>query len=431
MSSAGNEIRGLFDTSVAIVTLQRTPDTLAHISLAVARSAGRLGIGAYAVHADRAAPAALSRYSRGGILYPGVASDDEWVQNLCRLGQRLGERPILVPIDDGDVFFLERHQETLASAFRFPRQPAGLVRRTSEKRGMTELCAELGIPTPDAIFPEDERSAREGGRALGFPVVMKRIDSSLPGREESPKVLMAADETALLAAYRRMESDVRPNVMLQEYIPGGSESVWMMNGYFGRESECLAAFTGRKLRQYPPDRGFTTLGVCTRNDAVERATRELAQKIGYRGIIDIGWRFDARDGEYKLLDLNPRLGATFRLFVGSNGMDVLRAMHLDLTGRPVPASLPVEGRKWVTEIHDLRTSSALVRRRDLSLGQWARSFAGVAETAWLAADDPLPAAAVAVRAGGRTLRRRGPAPAATHAAQDPRRAADAVGEECR
>ena len=31
-----------------------------------------------------------------------------------------------------------------------------------------------------------------------------------------------------------------------------------------------------------------------------------------------------------------RLGQTFRLFVGENGLDVLRALYLDLTGQPVP-----------------------------------------------------------------------------------------------
>jgi D-aspartate ligase len=47
------------------------------------------------------------------------------------------------------------------------------------------------------------------------------------------------------------------------------------------------------------------------------------QEIGYSGIVDIGYRYDRRDGEYKLLDVNPRVGATFRLFVDSNGMDVV------------------------------------------------------------------------------------------------------------
>ena len=111
---------------------------------------------------------------------------------------------------------------------------------------------------------------------------------------------------------------------------------------------------------------------------------ELAAAIGYHGIIDIGWRFDARDGSYKMLDLNPRLGATFRLFVGADGMDVVRALHLDMTGRPIPTDRAVEGRKWMTEFHDLRTSAILARRGDLSAGQWVRTVSGVSETAWIA-----------------------------------------------
>lgn len=155
----------------------------------------------------------------------------------------------------------------------------------------------------------------------------------------------------------------------------------------------------------PPERGFTTLGVCVGNEAVVQATRDLAKAIGYRGIIDIGWRFDARDGSYKMLDLNPRLGATFRLFVGADGLDVVRALHLDLTGRPIPSDRAVEGRKWMTELYDARTSLILARRGELSAAGWMRSLSGVAETAWLAADDPLPAASLSLRVAGRLARR--------------------------
>ena len=72
-----------------------------------------------------------------------------------------------------------------------------------------------------------------------------------------------------------------------------------------------------------------------------------------QGILDIGYRYDARDGRYKLLDANPRLGATFRLFVGDNGMDVTRAEYLHFTGQPVPVSHICTGRKWILEDADL------------------------------------------------------------------------------
>jgi ubiquinone/menaquinone biosynthesis C-methylase UbiE len=178
--------------------------------------------------------------------------------------------------------------------------------------------------------------------------------------------------------------------MLQEYIPGGPETVWMFNGYFDSSSRGLVGFTGQKLRQHPPYTGMSTLAVVRDNPEVRALTEQLMSAIGYRGIVDMGYRFDARDGRYKLLDVNPRVGATFRLFVGTNGMDVVRAMYLDLTGQPVPPSVAREGRKWILETHD--PVSCLTYHRDgvLSARAWVRSLRGIREGALFALDDPRP-----------------------------------------
>jgi D-aspartate ligase len=166
--------------------------------------------------------------------------------------------------------------------------------------------------------------------------------------------------------------------------------VWMFNGYFDESSECRLRFTGKKIRQSPPYTGATTLGVCEANPAVEQDTVRLMKAVGYRGILDIGFRFDERDGQYKLLDVNPRIGGTFRLFVGPNGMDVLRAMYLDLTGQPVPSTSLPEGRRWIVEPLDVLSSITYRRRGDITLPGWVRSLRGVREAAWFARDDPLP-----------------------------------------
>src|SRR2546425_11829555 len=80
----------------------------------------------------------------------------------------------------------------------------------------------------------------------------------------------------------RSEDLEHPNLMLQEYIPGGEDSVWMFNGYFNEHSECLFGITGKKLRQFPAYTGMTSLGVCLKNEAVEKNAKELMQAVGYR-----------------------------------------------------------------------------------------------------------------------------------------------------
>jgi predicted ATP-grasp superfamily ATP-dependent carboligase len=118
-------------------------------------------------------------------------------------------------------------------------------------------------------------------------------------------------------------------------------------------------------------------------------TRAFLKAVGYRGIVDIGYRYDARDGRYKLLDVNPRIGATFRLFVGADGLDVARAFYMDMTGQPVPATRPSAGRKWLLE-EDFISFRQYIRDGHLSWSKWVGSLRGVKETAWFAVDDPTP-----------------------------------------
>ena len=119
--------------------------------------------------------------------------------------------------------------------------------------------------------------------------------------------------------------------------------------------------------------------------------------LGYTGILDLGFRYDARDGQYKLLDVNPRVGSAFRLFVAENGLDVVRALYLDLTGRPVPSAPAKESRKWLVENYDLVSSAKYYKDRALRPGEWLRSFRGVQEAAWFSRDDLRPFGAMWMR----------------------------------
>ena len=376
------------DATTPIVMLGLGPGIFHHGVLGIARSAGRLGIPVYRVGLERRAPAALSRYCSGWRSVSASATDDQILEALYELRRDVGSA-ILIAVDDASSVFVEEHVSALDPHFLFPRQPSGLAQALSSKREMYELCQQHDIPTPLSIFPESESEVLEHSELASFPIVAKCINAA-DAPLASPRVAIAQDRTELLEAYRLMESPAGQNVMLQEYIPGTPETVWMFNGYFDEHSDCRVGFTGRKIRQAPPYTGATTLGVCLANPEVHETTVRFMKALGYRGILDIGYRFDHRDNRYKLLDVNPRIGGTFRLFVGHDGMDVLRALHLDLTGKQVHTSSLQEGRRWIVEPLDIASSIVYGRRGDLTLGGWLRSLRGVREAAWFAADDPLP-----------------------------------------
>ncbi len=383
----GRQVASGMETSTPVLVL----NAKTYGTLGILRSLGRLGVPVYIAECDPQGSAAYSRYCRARFVwdFSNGASTRKLAEQLLRLGDRIGRRSILIPTWDEAAQFVADEADLLRQAFIFPNQPAEVARSLASKKEMHFLAKKAGIPTAEAAFPVSRTEVCAFARQASFPVMLKGIDGNRLHARCGTKMVIVHNAQELLHRYERMEDPDCPNLMLQEYIPGGDDTIWMFNGYFDDRSDCLAGFTGKKIRQYPVYTGATSLGICLRNDIVETTTKRWMKALGYRGILDIGYRYDARDGQYKVLDANPRIGATFRLFVAQNGMDVVRALYLDLTGQPVPPIVSREGRKWMIE-RDLESCLRYHRDGKLSIWQWLKSLRGIEEMASFALDDLRP-----------------------------------------
>ncbi len=366
-----------------------------HGGLNIMRSLGRLGVPLYNLDPNPLAPTFHSRFCKGRFLWDiEHRPEKDSLEFLLEARQKIGRDCILIPTTDRGARFVADHDAILRDGFIFPRQPAELVRSLSSKQQMFYLARRHGIPTPEASFPKSRSEVLEFLERAQFPIMLKGIDVQKLWDRTGKKMFIVHSRQELLEKYDAAEDPRDPNLMLQEYIPGGDDTIWMFNGYFDEHSECRVAYTGKKIRQCPVHTGSTSLGICLRNDRVEEVTRRFMKAVGYRGILDIGYRYDARDGSYKVLDVNPRIGATFRLFVGDNEMDVARALYLDLTGQPFIHSPAREGRRWIVEDLDLVSSWRYMRNHELTFRAWLSSLRGIDEAAYLAVDDFLPVLAM-------------------------------------
>lgn len=377
----------LRDTSLPVLVLQMQH----HGALGAMRSLGRLGVPMYGVHPTDRPVGAFSKYCRKVFaLDLDETPADESLDRLGAIARGIGSKPLLMPTNDESALFVARNASQLQDHFLFPPNPIDVVWSLYNKRAMYLLAKRLAIPTPETVFPESRKDVLEFAERAQFPVMLKASDNIRTARRAGKKMVITRSKEDLIRQYHTMEDGSHPSLMLQEYVPGDDDSVWMLNGYFDERSESLFSMTAKKIHQTPVYTGMTALGVCLPNPAVESATKTLVRAVGYKGILDIGYRYDARDGLYKLLDVNPRLGATFRLFVGHNGMDVTRAAYLHITGQPVPVSHICAGRKWILEDADLVSCIQYYRDGVLTIPRWLGSYRGVKECAWYAADDVRP-----------------------------------------
>jgi predicted ATP-grasp superfamily ATP-dependent carboligase len=375
-------------------------------AIAIARTLGRLGVPAYFVaHQGMPTPVSRSRYWVARKRWDFARPEAQSLRFLLDLGRaieaRHGARPILLTVTDWVAIFIEKHADALAERFTFPRSPAPTVHRLASKASMHDLATQLGIPTPHTVAPQSRDHVEAYLESARFPIVMKSAD---PYAEYAPGSKVVHNPGELLEKYDRDADLGPPNLVLQEYVPGDAESVWMCNAYFGRDGECQAIFTGQKLRQLSST-GIATLAICRPNETVAEQTRSFMQGLGYRGCVGIGYRYDHRDGLYKVLDVNARVSGVFRLFAATNGMDVVRACYRDLTGQSGIRSHLSVGRKWLLE-DDVFVGIAAMRNGSLTPRDWIRSLRGVREAQWFALDDPLPFLVWVAETGSRIASRR-------------------------
>ncbi|KUN26706.1 D-aspartate ligase [Streptomyces antibioticus] len=362
---------------------------LHHGGVGAIRSLGRLGVPMYAITEDRYTPAATSRYLKKAFVWPttGTEEPERLVAGLLRIGRRIGRPAVLVPTDEEAAVLIAEHRVELGARFLVPPVERGLPRRLASKQGLHELCVEHGIPSPTAAFPQSYDDIVAFADKARFPVVAKNREAFV--RRTRPAVngtTRIGTREGLLALAR--DWGEQPAVILQEYLPREDAEDWIVHAYFDADSTPLAMFTGVKVRSWPPHAGMTANAYVVDNPELADLAARFIKQIGFTGIIDLDLRFDRRDGLYKLLDFNPRMGAQFRLFENESGVDVVRALHLDLTGRSVPEGEQRAGHRYIVENIDL--PALLAYRRSGYTTPHAPGRASGTELAWFAGDDPLP-----------------------------------------
>ncbi|HEY5596498.1 MAG TPA: ATP-grasp domain-containing protein, partial [Candidatus Bipolaricaulota bacterium] len=114
--------------------------------------------------------------------------------------------------------------------------------------------------------------------------------------------------------------------------------------------------------------------------------------FSYCGFVGIEFKLDARDGTYRLIEINPRTVSGNQLAI-SAGIDFPWIGYQYLTGSGLEASPVTPFRpqvKYVNEEWDVQAYLALRRSGALSLRGWYDSLRGAQAWAIGAWDDPLP-----------------------------------------
>lgn len=380
-------VLGLFDTGLAAV-----------------RALGRAGISVYGFDYDRRQPGFHSRYGRCEPCPDPVERPDELAAFLVAHARRHDQPPILYVTSDAFVSFASEYREALEPYMIHALPSHDAVMAALDKRRQYHTAQTAGIPIAPTYWPATRAEVQRLAPALSYPVVIKPAIGHLWRRRYGAgKAARVEDGDGLIDrctdALARGEAFI-----IQGLIAGPNTNHVKVCAYFDASGRELACIGMRKIRQYPVDFGVGTMMESIEDVELAALGLRFFRAMQWCGPGSIEFKWDAHDGCWKLIELNPRLWQQHGL-AAACGVSFPLIQYRDLTARAaVPHHYRV-GVRWIDELYDIRSAWAHYRAGALTPAGWLRSLAGARAGSLFAADDPRPFVAAMRRLGTGALRR--------------------------
>jgi predicted ATP-grasp superfamily ATP-dependent carboligase len=383
--------------------LEQLPDAPVPVvllgGLNLVRALGLAGIPAIVASPDATEPAFASRYCYAPYRLPPLGEEAAVLRALEWIGERLQRRfhtrPPLVYGNDDYLKFLYAHRERLEARFRFRLANTPIGEALLDKGRFAVLAQERGLPVPRNLVWEGNGPGTLAG--ADYPVLVKpkvKFDW-----DASPvlRALFSGEGKALVlqnghfALQHPLVQHYREQLVFQQYIPGGDGQLWCFDGVADEDGKLLAGYVGRKLRTFPQLIGNSCYIELARDPALEAIVREVLARVPLKGVFNMDFKRDPRDGRYYLLEINARYN--FWLYLGAkNGINLARVMYDYLLTGKRPASLSYNTTyRWLDFALDSDARRELSAGGELGVARWALSLLGTPKIynvfSW---DDPRP-----------------------------------------
>jgi predicted ATP-grasp superfamily ATP-dependent carboligase len=295
---------------------------------------------------------------------------------------------VLFPTGDESAALLAKFHPELSRRYRVSTPTWEVLRWAYDKRLTYQLAEQVQVDHPLTLYPASETDVETA--ACSFPAILKPAAHVTVNRFTAEKAWPVRNREELLTRYREARKHVPPELILvQELIPGGGEFQFSFAALC-RDGRPIASLTARRTRQYPIDFGYSSSFVETGDvPEIGAASLRVLAAIRYTGVVEIEYKLDARNGRYKILDINPRLW-TWSAVGERAGIDFPYLLWRMMMNEPVTERTGRAGVRWMRVSTDLPAAIQEMLRGRLSLAAYLRSFRAPLQFALMAADDPLP-----------------------------------------
>ena len=268
------------------------------------RSLAKAGVGTVVAVADETLAVTASRFRDDAVAVPPSSDLPAYRDALLDIAARPDVRTI-VPHRPQDPYLLSKHYDEFDRHVDLAVPQFETLRDVHDRMRLMDAAEEAGVPVPETrlLGEDDDWSTDSIVKARYNLLVEEYVDSFEPGESRIAKsVTQVPAGTSPDPDAIRAEMGHRP--IVQEYVDGADEYVF---GALYDHGEAVATFQHRQLRADSYTGGGGVYRESVAIPELEAAGRTILDHLNWHGLACIEYVEDANTGEFKLIEINPRM----------------------------------------------------------------------------------------------------------------------------
>lgn len=264
-----------------------------------------------------------TKYADKKILVPSVENNEEEFHLFFTKYLQNNNLDVVVPMFDFSAQYLSKNKNILISKVRFIIPDFDVFITGFDKNKFMGFCYENNIPHPKTFHINELEEVKQD---IVFPAIIK------------PNITYGARGFAIVNSLEELESKL-PDVVenhgdahIQEFIPAGGKQYLV--GIYMKDGKLVNSTIIEKIRYYPIKGGSSCFSKSIRNDELVEVCFRASKALGWNGYAHYDLIEDPRNGEVKIMELNPRIqGAIKSSYV--SGVDFVKNIVNDSLDLPI------------------------------------------------------------------------------------------------
>ncbi len=255
-----------------------------------------------------------------------IETKEVFLKTLKELAKKYPKKKLLL-IACSDIYMrlIIENKKELEKYFLIPYIDKPLMEKLVLKEEFYKTCAEYNLDFPRTLIC-DYQNYKQIKLDFEFPVILKPSDSVSYWKADfvgKKKIFIAYNEEEFKDILNRIyASSYKKNIIIQEYIEGDDTSLRVLNAYVDKNHKVTFMALGQILleEKTPASIGDYDAIIPTFDEKLFAKMKDFLEEIKFVGYANFDFKYDAKNNNYKLFEINIRQGrsSSFTTVSGKN-----------------------------------------------------------------------------------------------------------------